>query len=183
VPPLSGEFAGCRFAPRCAQAMTAAPAPAATAAGGARARGALPAASEAQHQAGTPVAAATVAAQPPGAGPCDGDSRRLQTLLQVQDLSVRFAIRGGVLQRPRGWFDAVKNVSFDVARGETLALVGESGCGKTTTGKAIVQLLRTVAHIDGRAMLDGKNLFDCRAPSCAPRAGASRSSSRTRLRR
>jgi peptide/nickel transport system ATP-binding protein len=51
-------------------------------------------------------------------------------------------------------------VSFDVARGETLALVGESGCGKTTTGKAIVQLLRSVARIEGRALLGGRNLFD-----------------------
>ncbi len=83
-----------------------------------------------------------------------------QTLLQVQDLSVSFAIRGGLLQRPRGWFDAVRRVSFDVARGETLALVGESGCGKTTTGKAIVQLLRSTARIEGQALLDGRNLFE-----------------------
>jgi len=163
VPPLSGEFAGCRFAPRCAQAMTAC--------AGTRPQ-LLPVAHdhevrcllfEAQHQAGTPVSAtlaATVAASP--AAPAHATAG--QTLLQVQDLSVRFAIRGGVLQRPRGWFDAVKNVSFDVARGETLALVGESGCGKTTTGKAIVQLLRTVAQIDGRAMLDGKNLFELQGP-------------------
>jgi ABC-type oligopeptide transport system ATPase subunit len=46
----------------------------------------------------------------------------------------------------------VRQVSFEVGRGETLALVGESGCGKTTTGKAIVQLLRQVARIEGRAL-------------------------------
>jgi peptide/nickel transport system ATP-binding protein len=59
-----------------------------------------------------------------------------------------------------GHFDAVRGVSFQVARGETLALVGESGCGKTTTGKAIVQLLRSVARVEGRALLDGNNLLD-----------------------
>ncbi len=47
-----------------------------------------------------------------------------------------------------------------MARGRTLALVGESGCGKTTTGKAIVQLLRAQARIEGRALLEGRNLFE-----------------------
>jgi peptide/nickel transport system ATP-binding protein len=59
-------------------------------------------------------------------------------------------------------FKAVQGVSFDVGRGRTLALVGESGCGKTTIGKAIVQLLRGQAVIEGQALLDGRNLFDLR---------------------
>jgi peptide/nickel transport system ATP-binding protein len=50
-------------------------------------------------------------------------------------------------------------VSFSIRAGRTLALVGESGCGKTTTGKAIVQLLRTMAVIEGQARLEGRNLF------------------------
>jgi peptide/nickel transport system ATP-binding protein len=87
-------------------------------------------------------------------------------LLQVQDLWVRFPIRGtGLLQRSAGSFDAVKGVSFDIAKGQTLALVGESGCGKTTTGKAIVQLLRRVARIEGRALLDGQDLFGLAGPA------------------
>jgi peptide/nickel transport system ATP-binding protein len=58
-----------------------------------------------------------------------------------------------------GHFTAVDAVSFKVDAGRTLALVGESGCGKTTTGKAIVQLLRRQADISGTATLDGQNLF------------------------
>jgi peptide/nickel transport system ATP-binding protein len=81
-------------------------------------------------------------------------------LLDVRDLRVRFPIRRGMLQRVQGHFDAVDRVSFQVGHGETLALVGESGCGKTTTGKAIVQLLRRVADIDGRALLEGHDLLE-----------------------
>ncbi len=51
-------------------------------------------------------------------------------------------------------------VSFEIRPGQTLALVGESGCGKTTTGKAIVQLLRGQAETSGRALLGGGNLFE-----------------------
>jgi peptide/nickel transport system ATP-binding protein len=83
-------------------------------------------------------------------------------LLSVQDLRVRFPIRGGLMQGVKGYFDAVGGVSFEVGHGQTLALVGESGCGKTTTGKAIVQLLRRVATVEGRALLEGRNLFDLR---------------------
>jgi peptide/nickel transport system ATP-binding protein len=77
----------------------------------------------------------------------------------VQSLSIRFAVRGGALQRVRGHFDAVREVSFAIGRGETLALVGESGCGKTTTGKAIVQLMRGVAEVRGRILLQGADLL------------------------
>ncbi|HRH87619.1 MAG TPA: ATP-binding cassette domain-containing protein, partial [Rubrivivax sp.] len=54
----------------------------------------------------------------------------------------------------------VRALDFDVARGRTLALVGESGCGKTTTGKAIVQLLRGQADVSGEALLEGRNLLE-----------------------
>ncbi len=82
----------------------------------------------------------------------------------MQHLRVRFPIRRGLLQRVQGHFDAVDDISFQVGHGRTLALVGESGCGKTTTGKAIVQLLRRVADIDGRATLDGSDLFTLQGP-------------------
>jgi peptide/nickel transport system ATP-binding protein len=62
-------------------------------------------------------------------------------VVQVDDLVVRFDIKGGVLQRPVRRVHAVEGVSFALARGETLALVGESGCGKSTTGKALMNLV------------------------------------------
>ena len=103
-----------------------------------------------------PPAAPLSAAAPPAVAAGAGAT----PLLQVTGLSVSFQLRKGFLQKQPPRFDAVKGVSFQVAAGQTLALVGESGCGKTTTGKAIVQLLRGQAQIDGQALLNGQNLFD-----------------------
>ena len=64
------------------------------------------------------------------------------TLLQVDDLVMHFPIYRGVIQRQVGAVHAVDGVSFDIQRGETLGLVGESGCGKSTTGRTILQLYR-----------------------------------------
>ncbi|NND85159.1 MAG: ATP-binding cassette domain-containing protein, partial [Acidimicrobiia bacterium] len=59
------------------------------------------------------------------------------TLLSVRDLRKHFPIREGALQRIAGHVKAVDGVSFDIRRGETLGLVGESGCGKTTLGRVV----------------------------------------------
>jgi oligopeptide transport system ATP-binding protein len=68
-----------------------------------------------------------------------------ETLLQVDDLVMHFPIYRGVIQRQVGAVRAVDGVSFDIKRGETLGLVGESGCGKSTTGRTILQLYRPTA--------------------------------------
>ncbi len=76
-------------------------------------------------------------------------------LLRVDDLMMHFPIRRGVFQRQVGAVRAVDGVSFDVKRGETLGLVGESGCGKSTTGRTILQLYKPTA---GEVEFDGVNL-------------------------
>jgi oligopeptide/dipeptide ABC transporter ATP-binding protein len=73
------------------------------------------------------------------------DPDPVKPLLQVEDLAVWFPIREGVLQRVRGQVKAVDGVSFSVMPGETLCLVGESGCGKSTVGKSVVRLVQPTA--------------------------------------
>jgi oligopeptide/dipeptide ABC transporter ATP-binding protein len=85
-------------------------------------------------------------------------------LLEVRDLKVAFPLRRGlIIERKVGEVKAVDGVTFSVARGETLGLVGESGCGKSTTGRAIIRLLRPTSgsvHFDGvdLASLDSASL-------------------------
>ncbi len=76
-------------------------------------------------------------------------------LLRVEDLKMHFPIYRGVFQRQVGAVHAVDGVSFDVMRGETLGLVGESGCGKSTTGRTILQLYKPTA---GKINFDGVDL-------------------------
>ena len=76
-------------------------------------------------------------------------------LLSVRDLKVHFPIRGGFLGGERGVVRAVNGVSFDVFPGETLALVGESGCGKTTTGRAVLRLIEATS---GSIVFDGADV-------------------------
>ena len=80
---------------------------------------------------------------------CDGRSRASgATLLEVESLQKFFPIRRGFLRRVVGHVRAVDDVSFDIERGETLALVGESGCGKTTTSRCILRALTPTAGAD-----------------------------------
>lgn len=70
----------------------------------------------------------------------------MEKLLEVQDLRVRFPITGGVFARKVAEVKAVDGVSFELYKGETLGLVGESGCGKSTVGRAIVNILRAMNY-------------------------------------
>ncbi len=105
-------------------------------------------------------------------------------LLSVQDLRVHFPVRGGVLLRQTGSVRAVDGVSLNIAPGETLGLVGESGCGKTTLGKAVVRLLKPksgaihfekadISHLSQRALRplrrDFQMIFQDPAESLDPR--------------
>ena len=155
VPPLSQEFGGCRFAPRCDRAFDAC-------------HGTRPELLDLGQRSVRCLLygdASRVPAVPAEtARPLRFEAPRRahvpgEALLEVQQLSVRFPIRSGLLQRTHAEFTAVDNISFSIRAGETLALVGESGCGKTSTGKAIVQLLRGQASISGEARLDGQDLF------------------------
>jgi len=77
-------------------------------------------------------------------------------ILEVKNLKMHFPVGSGFLSRkPVGYVKAVDDVSFTVKRGETLGLVGESGCGKTTTGRAILQLYKPTA---GQVIFDGQDL-------------------------
>ncbi|OGO59081.1 MAG: hypothetical protein A2V85_01460 [Chloroflexi bacterium RBG_16_72_14] len=78
-------------------------------------------------------------------------------LLAVRDLRKHFPIHGGVLRRQIGTVYAVDGVTFDVMRGETFSLVGESGCGKTTLGRTVLQLTPPTS---GRVVFDGYELED-----------------------
>jgi peptide/nickel transport system ATP-binding protein len=158
VPALSQNFEGCRFAPRCDRVFEACAVtpPALIHAGNTAVRCLLyrdgqrpePMPSIAPESVARFSAQQTPASEAPVA-----------PLLDVRALSVRFPIKRGLLQRTVGSFAAVKGVSFSIAPAQTLALVGESGCGKTTTGKAIVQLLRGQAVIEGQALFETQDLF------------------------
>jgi oligopeptide transport system ATP-binding protein len=78
-----------------------------------------------------------------------------EVLLEVQNLMKHFPVGGGMFGQRRGVVRAVDDVSFTIRRGETLGLVGESGCGKTTTGRCILMLERPTS---GRILFEGRDL-------------------------
>jgi len=143
VPKLDGRMRGCRFAPRCPFAI-------------ARCRDESPdwqAIGEQRvrcHLAGAlPQRSAPVATPPPHS------TQAAQALLQVDGLKVYFPIRRGFIQRTVGHVRAVDDVTLSIQPGRTLALVGESGCGKTTVGKALLRLIEPTA---GSVVLAGETV-------------------------
>jgi len=154
VPPLTGTFTGCRFAQRCEFAFE-------------RCRVEEP---RLIPLAGAGEAPRTVRCHlreqgadeprvlPPGTGAEEVTFVAIENeplLLEVEDMKVHFPIRKGLLKRVVGQVRAVDGVSLAVRAGRTLALVGESGCGKTTVGKAVLRLLQPTG---GRVVYGGRDL-------------------------
>jgi peptide/nickel transport system ATP-binding protein len=86
-------------------------------------------------------------------------------ILQVNDLKKHFPVRGGFFGGTTGHVYAVDGVSFEIARGETLSLVGESGCGKSTVGKALLRLFDITA---GQVILAGTRIDNMGAGALRP---------------
>ncbi len=150
VPPLTQAFKGCRFAPRCPyqnDACTEKSVPMAPLEGTHHVRCVR------VHDAS--LQSVTL---PPLIDRANATANDHSVLLSVKDLSVTYSMGGGVLGGKKT-FQAVNGVSFDIQKGQTLALVGESGCGKTTIGKALLQLLTPQTQIGGQAFLQGQDLF------------------------
>lgn len=152
VPPLTDQFSGCRFAARCPWVQAAC-------------REGFIALKEDESGRRAirclPVSAgAALAPQAVRSVQLDSTAHAHQgvgqpPLLSVEDLRVTYQMGGGFLKAQKT-FEAVKGVSFQIPAGKTLALVGESGCGKTTTGKALLSILGPRARVTGAVRLQGQ---------------------------
>ncbi|OQW40666.1 MAG: ABC transporter ATP-binding protein [Proteobacteria bacterium SG_bin4] len=161
VPSLSQQFSGCRFADRCNQVM-------------AMCRDAVPqwhrlddAHQVRCHLYQSGVSHTQVATGAPAQRiPLYSEAQRTeQILLKVADLKVYFPIRQGLFKRVVGYVKAVDGVSLQIASGKTLALVGESGCGKTTIGKSILQLIQPTT---GSVQFKGQELVGLKRGQLKP---------------
>ena len=139
VPALDGDFSGCRFAGRCDFSCE-------------RCENEIPAWRELApghgvrcHLAGAEGTRPSALTHLPGGEGPEVTEGAPPDLLRVDDLKVHFPIRKGLFKRVAGSIRAVDGVSLAIGPGRTLALVGESGCGKTTVGKGILQLIRPTA--------------------------------------
>jgi oligopeptide transport system ATP-binding protein len=83
-------------------------------------------------------------------------NKKKEPLLKIKNLTKHFPVKKGFFNKTVGYVKAVNNINFDIYKGETLGLVGESGCGKSTAGRCILNLLKPS---EGQVLLDGKNIF------------------------
>jgi peptide/nickel transport system ATP-binding protein len=158
VPSLAQEFAGCRFADRCdyAEPPCRSIAPALTTSGEARAVRCHLYTDVLNHRGIAAKQAAPKVIETPGRPMVhSGTPEAADPLLAVNDLQVHFPIHKGLFRRVAGYVRAVDGVSLSIPEGRTLALVGESGCGKTTVGKAVLQLIGATG---GQVLFDGVDL-------------------------
>src|SRR5947207_12139356 len=91
----------------------------------------------------------------PGMSVSPQEPKSITPLLSVRNLVKHFPVKKGLLQRTVGQVHAVDGISFDIAEGETLGLVGESGCGKSTAGKTILKLIEPTA---GEVRVNGERI-------------------------
>jgi peptide/nickel transport system ATP-binding protein len=167
VPALSEAFVGCRFADRCDRAWE-------------KCREITPSWTEVapHHRVRCHLYSDNSASQPgatlPGRDNTLEDARSVPAeqvasqLLQVNDLKIHFPIHKGLFKRVAGYVKAVDGISLKIAYGRTLALVGESGCGKTTVGKGIMQIIPVTSgsvclHDVELSRLSRKQLLEKRA--------------------
>ncbi len=159
VPPLTTTFTRCRFIDRCEQRNDAC-------------EHGLPPWQGDQLQGYRCVLTDPTESQRVVSDTCNTEAEATRpdssqdSYLKLDNLKVHFPIKKGILKRTVGHVRAVDGVNLEIPRGKTLALVGESGCGKTTAGKALLQLIRPT---DGAVLYDGTDLTTLSSKQLRPR--------------